>query len=101
MPRSSAWKEAIRFSFGQWRISILVLIPAAGLSRSLHLHPVIGFGAAALALVPFASLLGDATEQLSGHIGATVGGLLNASVGNVTELIFGVIVLLAGHTQVL
>ena len=86
MPRSSAWKEAIRFSLGHWRISILVLIPAAALSRSLHLHPVIGFGAAAAALVPLASLLGDATEQLAGHIGATAGGLLNATLGNLAEL---------------
>ena len=98
MPRSSAWKEAIRFSLGHWRISILVLIPAAALSRSLHLHPVIGFGAAAAALVPLASLLGDATEQLAGHIGATAGGLLNA--GNLAELMFGVIALWGGHTEV-
>src|SRR5205823_13435846 len=100
MPRSSAWKEAIRFSFGHWRISILVLIPAAGLSRSLHLHPVIGFGAAAAALVPLASLLGDGTEQLAGHIGATAGGLLNATLGNLAELMFGVIALWGGHTEV-
>jgi len=53
-----------------------------------------------LALVPLASLLGDATEQLAGHIGATAGGLLNATLGNLAELIFGVIALWGGHTEV-
>ena len=100
MPGSSAWREAIRFSLGGWRISILLLLPVAALSSALHLHPVIGFGAAAAALVPLASLLGDGTEQLAGHIGATAGGLLNATLGNLAELIFGVIALWEGHTEV-
>jgi Ca2+:H+ antiporter len=100
MSDRAAWGEAIRLSLGGWRISIVVLLPAAALFKALQLHPAIAFGAAALALVPLASLLGDATEQLAGHIGATAGGLVNATLGNLTEVIFGVIALQGGHTEV-
>ena len=100
MSDRSAWSEAIRLSFGHWRIAILVLLPGAVLAGALRINPVIVFAAAALALVPLASLLGEATEQLAGHVGATAGGLLNATLGNMTELIFGVIALRQGHVEV-
>jgi Ca2+:H+ antiporter len=92
--------EAIRFSLGQWRISIAFLLPAAVLFQAFHLHPLVVFGTAALALVPLASLLGEATEELAGHVGAAAGGLLNATLGNLTELIIGVIALWDGHIEV-
>src|SRR5438132_8799562 len=94
------WKETLRFSLGQWRISILLLTPAAVISALLHAPPIIVFLLAALALVPLASLLGDATEQLAGHIGPMLGGLLNATLGNVAELIIGIIALRSGQTEV-
>ncbi len=94
------WRQAFAFSFGGWRASALALIPAALLLRSIFPHPLLAFAAAALALIPLASLLGDATEQLSGHAGAAAGGLLNATLGNITELVFGLIGLAEGHTEV-
>jgi Ca2+:H+ antiporter len=96
----SVWNETLRFSLGHWRISILFLAPAAVVFRVLHFHPVLVFVAAAAAMVPSASLLGDATEQLAGHTGPSVGGLLNATLGNVTELIIGVLALRSGQTEV-
>jgi Ca2+:H+ antiporter len=94
------WKETLRFSLGHWRISILLLTPAAVISALVHAPPVIVFLVAALALVPLASLLGDATEQLAGHIGPMLGGLLNATLGNVAELIIGIIALHRGQIEV-
>jgi Ca2+:H+ antiporter len=94
------WKETLRFSLGHWRISILLLTPAAVISALVHAPPVIVFLVAALALVPLASLLGDATEQLAGHIGPLLGGLLNATLGNVAELIIGIIALHRGQIEV-
>jgi len=45
------------------------------------------FLASALAIVPLAALMGDATEALARFVGPTVGGLLNATLGNAPEII--------------
>ncbi|CAH6721032.1 vacuolar calcium ion transporter [[Candida] jaroonii] len=46
-----------------------------------------------LAIVPLASILAYATEELSEHVGQTIGGLLNATFGNAVELIVSIIAL--------
>ena len=51
---------------------------------------------AALAIVPLAGWLGRATEQLAERSGEGVGGLLNATFGNATELIIALSALRAG-----
>jgi Ca2+:H+ antiporter len=51
------------------------------------------FVVSALAIVPLAGLMGEATEQLSHRLGAGVGGLLNASFGNAAELIIALMAL--------
>src|SRR5215831_300343 len=45
------------------------------------------FCVSALALLPLAWLIGEATEQAAEHTGPALGGLLNASFGNAPELI--------------
>jgi Ca2+:H+ antiporter len=40
-----------------------------------------------LAIVPLAALLSHATEAVAVKTGDTVGGLLNATLGNLTELV--------------
>jgi len=92
--------DGFRFALFGWRLSIAFLLPAAICSQAFHLSPVLTFSAAALALVPLASLLGDATEQLAAHLGAAAGGLLNATLSNITELVIGLVALWNGHTQV-
>ncbi|MFC0665978.1 calcium/proton exchanger [Azotobacter chroococcum] len=54
------------------------------------------FASAALAILPLAGWLGRATEHLAEHFGEGVGGLLNATFGNATELIIGIVALQAG-----
>lgn len=49
-----------------------------------------------LALIPLALLLGDVTEDLAVRFGDTVGGLLNATFGNVVEMILSVAALQQG-----
>ncbi|AEE33289.1 vacuolar cation/proton exchanger [Arabidopsis thaliana] len=51
-------------------------------------------------ITPLAERLGYATEQLSCYTGATVGGLLNATFGNVIELIISIIALKNGMIRV-
>lgn len=38
------------------------------------------------AIVPLAWMIGTATEELSGHTGETLGGLINATFGNIVEM---------------
>jgi Ca2+:H+ antiporter len=58
------------------------------------------FLASALAIIPLAKLLGTATEELAVRTGPAVGGLLNATFGNATELIIAFFALQAGLTEV-
>jgi Ca2+:H+ antiporter len=50
-----------------------------------------------LAIVPLAALLSHATEAVAVKTGDTVGGLLNATLGNLTELVIAVTALRAGQ----
>jgi Ca2+:H+ antiporter len=51
-----------------------------------------------LAVVPLAALLSHATESVAAKTGDTVGGLLNATLGNLTELVIALTALHAGQT---
>ncbi|CAI0540854.1 unnamed protein product [Linum tenue] len=53
-----------------------------------------------LGITPLAERLGYATEQLAFYTGPTIGGLLNATFGNATELIIGIYALRNGMTRV-
>ncbi|WP_414470993.1 calcium/proton exchanger [Microvirga sp. M2] len=76
---------------------LLVLAPAAAmLDRAGTVPAGIVFFCAALAIVPFARLIVQGTEQVAAHTGATVGGLLNATFGNLPELIIAMAALQAG-----
>jgi Ca2+:H+ antiporter len=66
----------------------LVLTPVAVLARFVfHLDETMLFVLAAVALIPLAWLIGEATEHAAEHTGPGVGGFLNASFGNAPELI--------------
>jgi Ca2+:H+ antiporter len=57
------------------------------------------FFSAALAIVPIAAWIGHSTEQLALRTGDAVGGLLNASFSNATELILCLVALRAGYLE--
>jgi len=78
---------------------LTVFIPASLIAELAH-QPVLTFITAALAIIPLAGLLGRATDQLAICIGPRLGGLLNATFGNLTELIVGVLLIAAGHFEV-
>jgi Ca2+:H+ antiporter len=50
-----------------------------------------------LAIVPLAALLSHATESVAAKTGDAVGGLLNATLGNLTELVIALTALKAGE----
>ncbi|MDR3636020.1 MAG: calcium/proton exchanger [Isosphaeraceae bacterium] len=58
------------------------------------------FATSALAIVPLAALMGDATEALARFLGPTIGGLLNATLGNAPEIIISSFALRAGLVDI-
>jgi len=54
------------------------------------------FASSAIAIIPLAGLMGEATEKLASRLGAGVGGLLNATFGNAAELIIAMVALQKG-----
>lgn len=79
---------------------ILVFVPLGLLAGTL------GWGSNAIfwlnfcAIVPLASILAFATEELAEHTGQTLGGLLNATFGNAVELIVSIIALKEGQVRI-
>jgi Ca2+:H+ antiporter len=55
------------------------------------------FALSVLAILPLATLLSHATESVAAKTGDAVGGLLNATLGNLTELVIALTALRAGE----
>jgi Ca2+:H+ antiporter len=79
---------------------LLVFVPIALVLELTHGEPVWIFVTAALAILPLAGLIGHATEELAIHTGPQIGGLLNATMGNVTEMIIAFFLILQGELEV-
>jgi len=79
---------------------LLVFIPIAALSDYVAHNELLTFLTAAAAIVPLAGLIGRATEQLAAHAGPRMGGLLNATFGNVAELIISFFLILDNENEV-
>jgi Ca2+:H+ antiporter len=73
---------------------------------TIALHYLVGpdetveFILAAIALIPLAWLIGEATEHAAEHTGPGIGGFLNATFGNAPELIIALIAVHEGLTEV-
>lgn len=86
---------AIRRSPLLW---LLVFVPVVLAAE--HLRPEAHtalFVLSILAIVPLAALLSTATESVAAKTGDTIGGLLNATLGNLTELVIALAALGAGE----
>jgi len=77
---------------------LLVFVPVlfAGQKLKPDAHTLL-FVLSVLAIVPLATLLSHATESVAAKTGDTVGGLLNATLGNLTELVIALAALRAGE----
>lgn len=77
---------------------MLVFVPIVLVAEKAapHSHTLL-FVLAVLAIVPLAALLSHATEAVAAKTGDAVGGLLNATLGNLTELIIAITALRAGQ----
>jgi Ca2+:H+ antiporter len=78
-----------------WLLVVVpVVLAAARLVPAAH---TLLFVLSVLAIVPLAALLSHATESVAEKTGDTVGGLLNATLGNLTELVIAAAALRAGE----
>jgi len=77
---------------------LLAFVPALFVAQKLkpEAHTLL-FVLSVLAVVPLAALLSHATESVAAKTGDTVGGLLNATLGNLTELVIALTALHAGQ----
>ncbi len=81
-------------------LPFLVLVPVSVGLELAHASPLLVFVSAGLAIVPLAVLLGKGTEEISIHAGPALGGFLNASLGNLAELIITILALRAGLVDI-
>ncbi|HKP03769.1 MAG TPA: calcium/proton exchanger [Chthoniobacterales bacterium] len=77
---------------------LLVFVPVVLVAHKLkpESHTLL-FVLSVLAIVPLAALLSHATESVAAKTGDAVGGLLNATLGNLTELVIALTALRAGQ----
>jgi Ca2+:H+ antiporter len=85
-----------RILYGLLALAPLVVV----LHYVADLDPTIEFLLAALALIPLAWLIGEATDHAAEHTGPGIGGFLNATFGNAPELIIALIAVHEGLTEV-
>lgn len=79
---------------------LLVFIPISIAAHFLEWGSAVVFITSAIAIIPLAAWMGTATEEIAVVVGPSVGGLLNATFGNATELIIALIALNAGLVDV-
>lgn len=75
---------------------LLLFIPVSIAAHFLHWGEAVVFVTACLGIIPLAAWMGTATEEIAVVLGPSLGGLLNATFGNATELIIALVALKAG-----
>ena len=79
---------------------LLLFIPISIAGHFLEWEATIVFITAGLGIVPLAAYMGTATEEIAVVVGPNLGGLLNATFGNATELILAFVALKGGLIEV-
>ncbi|HMK34013.1 MAG TPA: calcium/proton exchanger [Desulfomonilaceae bacterium] len=79
-------------------LSLLIFVPGVFVAEAIKPEAhVLLFILSILAIIPLAVLLSQSTESVAAKTGDTVGGLLNATLGNLTELVIALAALRAGE----
>ena len=79
---------------------MLLLVPVVFIVYFAGASPIVTFFVSALAVIPLAKYIGEATDEIAIRTGPALGGLLNATFGNATELIIGIIAIRSGLLEV-
>ena len=78
---------------------LLIFVPLTLVAEFINISPIGIFILSSLAIIPLAKFIGESTEELSAYTGSALGGLLNATFGNATELIISIFALQAGLSE--
>jgi Ca2+:H+ antiporter len=77
---------------------LLVFVPVVLVIEHVKPHAyTLHFVLSVVAILPLATLLSHATESVAAKTGDSVGGLLNSTLGNLTELVIAITALQAGQ----
>ena len=79
---------------------LLVLVPVSIVLELAGGNELLIFLTAAGAILPLAGLIGRSTDQLALRTGPRIGGLINATFGNVTELVIAFFLILDDKTEI-
>jgi Ca2+:H+ antiporter len=91
----NALLKEVRHNPMLWLLVFVPLVFVAAQARP-QAHTLL-FVLSVLAIVPLATLLSHATESVAAKTGDAAGGLLNATLGNLTELVIALTALRAGQ----
>ncbi|GAA5968250.1 hypothetical protein JCM11641_003783 [Rhodosporidiobolus odoratus] len=95
------WAQSFRaIVTASWLNALLLLLPVGWALHFTHQDDTVVFVFTFLTIIPLAKLLGFGTEELALRVGQTLGGLLNATLGNAVELIVAIIALAKCEIQV-
>ena len=75
---------------------MLIFIPISFIAKFMNASGTIMFILSCLSIIPLAGLMGEGTEQISFYSGPKIGGFLNGTFGNATELIISFFALKQG-----
>lgn len=94
-PKSDA-KAIWAMITASWMNLLLFAIPVGIVAGMRGMNATLVFVSNFLSLIPLALILGEVTEDLAVRFGDTIGGLLNATFGNVVEMILSIAALQKG-----
>ena len=75
---------------------MLVFLPVTVIGKLMGMSDPMLFVFSSLAIIPLAGLMGKSTDVISCYCGQKIGGLLNATFGNATELIIAFVAMKEG-----
>lgn len=79
---------------------LLVFVIVTAVLEALHAPPTVIFFTSILGILSLVTAIGRATEEVALYTNPTVGGLINATFGNVTELIISISALRQGLHEI-
>ncbi len=75
---------------------LLIFIPISIIAKFMNVSDTWMFILSCLSIIPLASLIGEGTEEIAFYTGPKIGGFLNGTFGNATELIISFFALKQG-----
>ena len=79
---------------------LLIFIPVTLVGKIMGFSDPLLFVCSSLAIIPLAGVMGKSTDDIACFCGQKIGGLLNATFGNATELIIAFVAMKAGMFDV-